>query len=144
VESGSPRVLATLRKGITLEQVRQAIRYAVGLGMQVVCSLILGHPDETEEDARLSIDFVQELWQMGVKEAGFAFLIPFPGTDVYEHREAYGITLHETDWAKFTFDRPIISTKHLSRECLRELYVEACVRYALWSKDATVSQDNRL
>jgi radical SAM superfamily enzyme YgiQ (UPF0313 family) len=128
VESGSPRVLATLRKGITLEQVRQAIRYAVGLGMDVICTFILGHPDETEEDAQLSIDFVQELWHMGVGVASFAFLTPFPGTDVYEHREAYGITLHETDWAKFTFGRPIISTKYLSQERLRELYMDANIR----------------
>jgi radical SAM superfamily enzyme YgiQ (UPF0313 family) len=88
----------------------------------------LGHPDETEEDAQLSIDFVQELWHMGVGVASFAFLTPFPGTDVYEHREAYGITLHETDWAKFTFGRPIISTKYLSQERLRELYMDANIR----------------
>jgi anaerobic magnesium-protoporphyrin IX monomethyl ester cyclase len=130
VESGSPKVLATLRKGITLDQVRQAVRHAVGLGMRVYCSFILGHPDETEEDARLTLDFAGEVRQLGVEIAALVFLTPFPGTDVYERREAHGITLHETNWAKFISSNPIISTRHLSREKLLQLWAEDQMEYA--------------
>jgi radical SAM superfamily enzyme YgiQ (UPF0313 family) len=108
--------------------VRRAVKYAVGLGIEVICSLILGHPDETEEDAQMTLDFMEELRQMGVGEAGFAFLTPFPGADVYEHRETYGITLHETDWAKYTGNSPIISTRYLSRDQLRALYIDASIQ----------------
>ena len=125
VESGSPRVLATLRKGITLDQVRRAVKYAAGLGMQVYCSFIIGHPDETEEDARQTIDFIHEIRRLGARFAALVFLVPFPGTEVYKQREAYGLTLHETNWIKFVPSNPIISTRHLAREKLLQLWVES-------------------
>lgn len=125
VESGSPRILATLRKGITLEQVRRATRYAAGLGMRVFCSFILGHPDETEEDAQQTIDLMREIRQLGDSSVALVFMTPYPGTKIRENREAYGITLHEENWAKFVGSNPIISTRHLSREKMVELWVEA-------------------
>jgi anaerobic magnesium-protoporphyrin IX monomethyl ester cyclase len=144
VESGSPRILATLHKGITLDQVRQAIKHAISLGMQVWCSFILGHPDETQEDARQTIDLVHEIFQMGTQSVAIAFLVPFPGTEVYERREALGITLHETDWAKFTrLDRPIVSTKHLSRDQLRELYVDALLPIMLNVQNPSVPGESK-
>jgi len=127
VESGSPRVLAKLNKRITLDQVRQAVKHAAELGMRVVCSFILGHPEETEEDARVTLAFMRELKQIGAALTTAGFLIPFPGTEIYEHRESYGIVLHETNWAKFIANNPIISTRYLSRERLIQLMMDYAI-----------------
>jgi radical SAM superfamily enzyme YgiQ (UPF0313 family) len=144
VESGSPRVLTTLKKGITLDQVRQAVGCAVGLGMRVSCSFILGHPNEGEEDVYRTLDFAEELYHIGARQISISPLIPYPGTDVYERHEMYGLTIHTNNWDDFVFGATIISTRHLSRERLRELYVEASVRIALWSKGVGVPQDGGL
>ena len=144
VESGSPRVLAALRKHITLDQVRQAIRCAVALGMRVVCSFILGHPTETEADALMTLDFTEELLDMGVDRIFIGPLIPYPGTDLYEHREAHGITLYTNDWSQFSFGNPIINTRYLSRERLRDLYVDANVRITRHSKAVAGLQERTL
>lgn len=125
VESGSPQVLEKLGKRITLDQVRRAVQVAVELGIRIVCSFIIGHPFETEQDVQKTVDFMIELRSLGAEGTYLSFLTPFPGTDIYERRESYGITLHETDWTKFVFDKPIISTRHLAQEQLRDLYVEA-------------------
>jgi anaerobic magnesium-protoporphyrin IX monomethyl ester cyclase len=144
VESGSPRVLAALKKRITLDQVRQAARYAVELGIEVACSFVLGHPDETQEDAYMTLDLVEELLGIGVHRVVISPLIPYPGTDVYEQRQVHGVTIHTDDWNQFSFGTPIISTRHLSRERLRELYVEANVRIVRNSKSIAESQKERL
>lgn len=143
VESGSSRVLAALGKRITLEQVRQAVKCATGLGMDVACSFVLGHPNETQEDAYMTLNFMQELLDMGISRAVISPLIPFPGTDVYERREFHGVTVHTNDWSQFGFGTPIISTRHLSRDLLREFYVEASVRIVQHFRAVAVSQGNK-
>jgi anaerobic magnesium-protoporphyrin IX monomethyl ester cyclase len=125
VESGSPRVLEKLHKRINLDQVRSAVQVAVDLGITLACTFILGHPFEEVEDVQQTISLMNELRGMGVQQTPLSFLTPFPGTEIYEHRAEYGITLHETDWGRFTFDTPSISTRYLSREQLRHLVVDA-------------------
>jgi len=144
VESGSPRILATLGKRITLDQVRQATTHSVELGMRVICSFILGHPNETEQDVYMTLDFIEELLYIGVREIYITPLIPYPGSDVYERRETYGITLHANDWSQFSFGVPVISTRHLSRDQLREFYVEANVRIAKCSATIAESQKGQI
>jgi radical SAM superfamily enzyme YgiQ (UPF0313 family) len=126
VESGSQAVLDASHKGITLEQARNAVRWAKAAGIQLIaCSFILGHVHDTEETIQETICFWQELKALGAQQIVFAPLTPFPGTDVYERRAEYGLVIHETNWSKFTTYTPIISTGHLSLERLRELYLEA-------------------
>lgn len=135
VESGSPRVLAKLNKRITLDQVCQAVKHAAELGMRVVCSFILGHPEETEEDARMTIAFMHKLQQMGATHTLIGFLIPFPGTEIYERRETHGIVLHETNWSKFIANNPIISTRHLSHDKLIQLMIDYAIGETVSKKE---------
>lgn len=126
IESGSQAVLDASHKGITLEQARNAVRWARASGInQIVCSFILGHVHDTPQTVRQTLSFWEELKTLGVTKILFAPLTPFPGTAVYEKRDEYGLTLHESDWAKYTTYLPVVSTRHLSRKELRELYLEA-------------------
>jgi len=124
VETGSQQVLDRMNKRIRLDQVRDAVRWAAEAGLEVLCSIILGLPGETEETVRQMRQFLAELRDLGASGILLEMLIPFPGTDIYERPQEYGITLHETSWAKFNTRLPIISTAHLARERLRELYLE--------------------
>lgn len=124
VESGSQQILDRMNKRITLDQVRNAVRWSAEAGLEVFCSVILGLPGETETTARQMRDFLAELRHLGAHEIIVELLIPFPGTDIYERQDEYSVTIHETDWRKFNTRLPIVSTAQLSRERLRELYVE--------------------
>jgi radical SAM superfamily enzyme YgiQ (UPF0313 family) len=131
VESGSQRILDLIGKRVTLEQIRQAVRYGNKLGMEmVICSFIIGLPFDTEESVKKTIEFAEELWQLGATSTPFQALIPYPGTNVYEQREKYGLVIHETDWGKYTGLRPIISTKNLTRERIEELLALARMKAA--------------
>jgi radical SAM superfamily enzyme YgiQ (UPF0313 family) len=124
IESGSQQILDRMHKRITLDQVRDAVRWTAEAGVEVFGSVILGLPGEAEATAYQTRDFLLELRDLGAKEFVVELLVPFPGSDIYEHRDKYEITIHETDWGKFNTRLPIISTPQLSREHLRELYLE--------------------
>jgi anaerobic magnesium-protoporphyrin IX monomethyl ester cyclase len=61
VESGSQRVLDTLRKDLTVDHIRRAVTALHEAGIWVVLYLILGSPGETEEDRLATFRLAREL-----------------------------------------------------------------------------------
>ena len=60
-ESGSQYMLDLVKKGITLDQSRQAVKWANSAGMEIRGSFIMGMPTETREMAKATIKFACEL-----------------------------------------------------------------------------------
>ncbi len=58
LESGSPRVLEEMGKGITLETTAKVLHNLKTAGIAVYGYLLFGTPFETEEDARMTLNFV--------------------------------------------------------------------------------------
>jgi radical SAM superfamily enzyme YgiQ (UPF0313 family) len=124
VESGSQEILDKIGKRITLQQIHDAVRWALEGGLRVGCCFMLGHPDETEETVRQTAEMIKELRARGVALTALSIFTPFPGTDAYERREQYGLQQEEMDWSKLTTFYPVFRTKHFSQVRLRELYME--------------------
>ena len=83
-ESGSQRVLDSMRKGTTVAQVREAARLTQEAGMQAGFFILLGYPDETTADIRATIDFLKETRPDVV---GTSIAFPIKGTEFYERVE---------------------------------------------------------
>ena len=81
VETGNPDVLARIKKGITLEQVEHAVALAKANGLRVWCKFILGHPDETHETIRDTLDFIAKI---NPNQLSVSIMTPFPGTPIHE------------------------------------------------------------
>jgi len=86
VESGSPRILAMVRKGETVEEIkekakllRNARRAYNGLKWRIY--LMTGFPTETEEEVRMSWDLAKELQPDRICLSNFVY---YPGTQIYE------------------------------------------------------------
>ena len=58
IESGSQKMLDSIRKGITIEQAEAAVTRCRQFDVKVAGSLICGYPDETEEDFRMTKEFL--------------------------------------------------------------------------------------
>jgi len=86
-ESGVQKDLNTIRKGITLEQTRKAVRAAKEVGLTVYTPFLFGIPGQTFADGLQSIDFAIEL---DPDFANFHALTPFPGTELHDNIEQYG------------------------------------------------------
>ncbi|UCH95354.1 MAG: radical SAM protein [Candidatus Aminicenantes bacterium] len=61
VESGSPKILNLMRKGITVEQIKGAVTSFALAGIKTTTYWIIGHPGETEEDFQMTLDLITEL-----------------------------------------------------------------------------------
>ncbi|MCD6409514.1 MAG: TIGR04014 family B12-binding domain/radical SAM domain-containing protein [Candidatus Verstraetearchaeota archaeon] len=61
IESGSQRMLNKMRKGITLQQIKNAVEMARELGVKVAGSFIVGYLGESDEDYEETKQLVEEL-----------------------------------------------------------------------------------
>ncbi|MCM2266915.1 MAG: B12-binding domain-containing radical SAM protein [Elusimicrobiales bacterium] len=59
LESGSQKIVDSMRKGFRLEQAAQCLRDTSAAGIEVSLNLIVGAPGETEEDLRATMDFLR-------------------------------------------------------------------------------------
>lgn len=100
VESGDDGILKTIGKGITVAQVRSAVRMIKDQGLAVDAYFILGHPDETEEQVKKTVDLAAEL---NTNTIAVGLMVPYPGTRVYEMalRGAGGYRLLSEDWSQY-------------------------------------------
>jgi radical SAM superfamily enzyme YgiQ (UPF0313 family) len=98
VESGDPEILKNLRKGITIEQAREAYKMAKKAGLITFAYFMLGSPGETETEIKSSIKLAKELNPDFVQ---FLITTPFPSTDLYKLGREKGI-LKGDYWRKFS------------------------------------------
>jgi radical SAM superfamily enzyme YgiQ (UPF0313 family) len=99
IESGNQHILNNIKKGITLEQVRNAVYWAKKVGIEVWGAFMIGLPGETEETMQDTIDFAKSL---NLDLAKISILIPLPATPIFEEWKKKGCIKTE-DWDKFSF-----------------------------------------
>jgi len=121
IESGSPRVLKLMQKGIKLGKVTEAIVNAKKAGLLVSGAFIIGYPGETKEDILKTIEYALSV---PIDSASIVTLVPFPGTQVRKICEERGYLTEEArDWNNYIFirNRPfnLFQTEYLTFEDIR-------------------------
>jgi radical SAM superfamily enzyme YgiQ (UPF0313 family) len=97
-ESGVQKDLNAIKKGITLDQIRRAVKAAKEAGITVYTPFLFGIPGQTFEDGLKTIEFACEL---NPDIANFHAITPFPGSELYDNLEKYG-TMSD-DLTDFTY-----------------------------------------
>lgn len=97
VESGAEHVLKRIKKRITPDEARQAVKLAKEAGLTVVTYFMFGNMDETMEDMQKTIDFALSI---NTDYAEFSVTIPYAGTEMYEEALREGIVDHDY-WRDF-------------------------------------------
>jgi len=124
IESGSQRVLDSIKKGIALKQVRDATRWALESGIGVFCSFMIPHPEDTVETVLQTKKLMVELARLGAAVT-LSFTAPYPGTCLYDDARELGITFSSDNWNGFCTSRgPVFATKHLTLEEIKSLYTD--------------------
>jgi len=123
IESGNQEVLNRVNKRITLEQSRQAVKYAKNTGMMIYASFILGLPGDSLETINETINFAKEL---NPHFAHFFVATPFPGTELYKEAIQQGWLSQLESWKDLDASA---STKYrneaLSNAEIRQLLIKA-------------------
>ena len=140
MESGSQRLLNYIKKGITLEQSRNAATWSRQAGLEVRAYFMIGLPTETREETQQTIDFAKEVKPDYAK---FSLTTPYPGTPLFDMANERG-EIKSLSWSTyktlggFTDDeRPYIpkgrtssDLKYMEKKAYREFYIRPS--YVLW------------
>jgi anaerobic magnesium-protoporphyrin IX monomethyl ester cyclase len=80
-ESGSQKILDAMDKGITVQQIEEAVKQLNNKGIRTALFLQFGYLQETKEDIRMTLDMLRKLMP---DEIGISVSYPLPGTKFYE------------------------------------------------------------
>jgi anaerobic magnesium-protoporphyrin IX monomethyl ester cyclase len=87
IESGDPRVLKMMRKGVNLENARKTIKMTHDLGIEARGNFIFGNIGETRESLEKTIRFILSTDLDYIQQS---FLTPYPGAYLYGIADNYG------------------------------------------------------
>jgi hypothetical protein len=71
LEVASDRLLALIKKGVTVEQVAQVTRNLTESGIMVHAYLMYGYPTQTIQETVDSLEMVRQLFELGILQSGF-------------------------------------------------------------------------
>jgi len=121
VETGDERVLSDIRKGQSLDQVREKVALAKAAGLESRCSFILGLPTDTVESMQHTIDFALELDPHLVS---FYIASPYPGTDMYDWAVSNDM-LVTTNWSYYDQSHHLMNIPGATAAQIDEMYQSA-------------------
>lgn len=91
IESASPAVIKYMKKNVSSEQARNALRWTREAGISLRAYFIIGMPCETEATIRETVDFCKE----NLVGGEFFFATPIPGTELYRYARENKIITNE-------------------------------------------------
>ncbi|MCD4779806.1 MAG: B12-binding domain-containing radical SAM protein [Candidatus Omnitrophica bacterium] len=136
VESGSQKMLDSMNKGITLEQVRKTVRLAKKYKMRINCAFVVGLPGETYESAMRSCVFSKELDPDYIM---FSVLVPSVGSALFEQAVKEKIidvrNVKGADYISVYSQRlPLVEMSSVKREDLFKLMEKCTISFYLRPK----------
>ena len=94
VESGDDGVLREIRKDITVDQVREAVRITRNIGYELNLFFVIGLPGSTVESEERTLALMEEL---GLPVT-YSVCTPYPGSPLWDQR---GDKMDEITWDRF-------------------------------------------
>jgi len=117
VESGCQKILDLAKKGFTVEQAENAIRFTKKASVKVFASFIFGLPGESWDTVRETISFVKRTLPTG---AEFNIAVPYPGTELYEIAVKKGWIVREYHWRKLYQHTAVMRTDEMTLQDLEK------------------------
>jgi len=103
VESGNQRILDLIKKDITLEDVRKAVRILKHNNMFWSGFFMFGFPTETAEEA---LDTLKFLYEIKPDWANISIFTAYPGTPLYTLAKQKGMIPEPVDYTLYSHQNP--------------------------------------
>lgn len=127
IESGSQRILDSMKKGLTLKHIEEKINLINSIGLEPNGFFIIGYPGETVDDIKATIQFAKKL---NLKRAHFSNFLPLPGTEatkkLVESRE-----IVRPDWGTLFYSKVPYAPKGITKKQLKRLQRRAFLEFHL-------------
>lgn len=103
IESGSEKTLKSMNKKITIAQIKRAVASIKKHGIGCYAFFMIGLPDETEEDVRMTLSFMKELQLDFISLSVFT---PLPRSPLFDRCVELGLITRQLDWDLFDYQSP--------------------------------------
>jgi anaerobic magnesium-protoporphyrin IX monomethyl ester cyclase len=121
IETGSPKSLLRLKKGITVEKIKQQVKLAKR-HVKVFGFFMIGIPGEDEQDVQQTFELAKAL---ELDRWTWSIFSPLPGSALYDDLIAEGkIEPYRLDFHQVHFTEAYPGICHIQPERLKELYRE--------------------
>lgn len=110
-ESGSDRMLETIKKMVKLPRMLDSLGYAHAAGLVTRVNIIIGHPEEQWSDTRQSLKFLFKAALKGCDDAAVMIFAPYPGSADFEKLLAAGKVAMNDDYYFLALARSGLSSK---------------------------------
>jgi anaerobic magnesium-protoporphyrin IX monomethyl ester cyclase len=121
-EAGNDRILKVINKEITLREVRDALRWTNEAGIPNSVNFIIGHKEESYNDA---LDTVKFAGSLDTDFVNFYNLVPYPGTESFAWARQHAQFLVPPDSflenISYRDNKPIFETKEFSESQRRKI-----------------------
>ncbi|MBI5885952.1 MAG: cobalamin B12-binding domain-containing protein [Deltaproteobacteria bacterium] len=124
IESGSQRILDLVCKGITIPQIERGVRLTHEAGIKVKGLFMMGHPGETRETIKETVDLACRL---PFDHINISKLTPYPGSQIYREAHKYGT--FNPDWRRMTAMNFVFVPNGFTEEELDREYRAALARF---------------
>ena len=112
-ESGSPKILRDVKKGLMVDRLIQVFDWARKHGIERRGYFLIGMPNEKEEDIRMTEALVERIQP---EVFGITVICPYPGTDLYDPAR-----MKDWDWTLTDeYSNPYWSTPNFSNQDLKK------------------------
>jgi radical SAM superfamily enzyme YgiQ (UPF0313 family) len=127
IESGDEDLLRIIEKGITLQQSRNAVKWANEIGIETRCAYMMGLPHETPERSKKTIDLAV---QLDSTYAMFFATHPRYGTKLYDIALAHGkfVTKSFKGMSGVTYLPDGYKNENQLRRTIRKAYMKFYIR----------------
>jgi radical SAM superfamily enzyme YgiQ (UPF0313 family) len=116
IENVSEHNLRIMNKGNILEKTKRAIEYLHNNNILIVGNMIIGNPEDTEEDIAQNFDFFDKA---NIDFSAVQIITPYPKTGMRDMLIKEGLVTNINDYRKYTGFWANVRTKHLSSEDLQ-------------------------
>ena len=124
IESGSQRILdkyATAKLNHEAMDVEELVRVASRIGISCPVGIMIGFPDETEQEIMQSVEIGRRLVGAGAKYCSFYIPIPFPGSQLYQMAISGGYLNPDFDPDAMNWHRSVMINTAVPPERILEL-----------------------
>ena len=120
IESGSQTVLDNLKKGITVEQIRDTVTATKNMGINVYGYFMIGSPDESASSLKETFNLVRAL---PFDEVQFSMAAPYAGTHLHDEAMSAGLVEYPPAMeAGGYFSSVVMKSRHLSAGKIRKFH----------------------
>jgi len=116
LETDNQESLNLYKQGMKLTPTEEVLTRLRDEGLAACSFMVNGFPNQTLDDMKRSTDWICSLIQRDLLQASYLqVLVPYPGSDMYENPDKYGMKLLHHDYRYYSEDMPPVFDSTLAK-----------------------------